>query len=147
MIDELIIYKKIEDRFKQYRQIKKAVSEYRQNRCIPHWFTSGHAKISDPTANMAVSNLTPLKAVTIGFIRVEKPELWISLYDAVKAHFDYNNKIISRYMDMIYMQDIGRNKICNDLYIGTTTYYSYRREIIVYATMVACQFGLVKIYE
>ena len=147
MIDELIVYHNIEERFKQYREIKQAIKNCRQDRCVPHWFISGHAKISDPTANAAIANLTPLKAVNIGTTRVEKPEMWINLYDAVKAHFDDSNKIISRYMDMMYLQNISRNRICNDLYIGVTTYYRYRNEIVVYATMVACQFGLAKIYE
>ena len=51
----------------------------------------GKAFISDPTANEAVSNITPLNSVVIEIdnkiIKIKKPEKWLELARAVFEHF------------------------------------------------------------
>lgn len=156
-MSELICYealKLIEKRLSQYELIKKAVADCRAD----HNYNGksggkGKAFISDPTANEAVSNITPLNSVVIEIdnkiIKIKKPEKWLELARAVFEHFSKHCSCSSKSIKMILYYKFIRHKnynfICTKLEISKNKYYKELDKILWFALSYACQIGLIKV--
>ena len=140
----------IEKRFYQYEKIKRAVWEARHDSGANKTGGngSGHAFISDPTANAAMRESMPLYAVTIEIGKnevetVKQPEKWLRVIEATYGNYEggiVGDLLKYRYNGETYQQT------CMDLHISSSTYYQMITEAQQYALACACQVGLVKVF-
>ncbi|WP_196606610.1 hypothetical protein [Pectinatus frisingensis] len=139
----------IEKRFYQYEKIKKAVWEARNDSGIGRTGgnSTGHAFVSDPTANVAVKEVMPIKSVTIKVCNdtetIKQPEKWLQVIEATYNHYSEGivvDLLKCRYSNEPYQQT------CMNLHISTSLYYQMLIEARQYALACACQVGLVKVF-
>ncbi len=139
----------IEKRFYQYEKIKKAVWEARNDSGIGRTGgnSTGHAFVSDPTANVAVKEAMPIKSVTIKVCNdteiIKQPEKWLQVIEATYAH--YAGKSIEKLLQQRYKGETY-NHTCIDLGISPNIYYCMIREANQFSLACACQAGLVKVF-
>jgi hypothetical protein len=142
--------KLIERRFYQYEKIKKAVWEAKNDSGAGKTGGngSGHAFVSDPTANAALQNVMPIYSVEIeigknDIEKVRDPEKWLAVIAATYRRYEggiIENLLKYRYKGEPYQQ------ICMNLHISSSTYYQMITEAQQFALACACQVGLVKIF-
>ncbi|WP_432748218.1 hypothetical protein [Pectinatus frisingensis] len=140
----------IEKRFYQYEKIKKAVWEARNDSGVGRTGgnSTGHAFVSDPTANVAVKEVMPIKTVTIKIGKydtetVKQPEKWLQVIEATYNHYSEGiviDLLKHRHSNEPYQQT------CMNLHISSSTYYQMIVEVQQYALACACQVGLVKVF-
>lgn len=105
---------------------------------------SGHARMSDPTAQLAIQGVCPLECISIEWQgrseRIDRPERWLSVFDAVRRAVDCQCREIirRRYAGEPY------HDTCRDLYLSTSTYYHHVREILHYTLACAIYAGLLR---
>lgn len=140
----------IEKRFYQYEKIKKAVWEARNDSGINKTGgnSSGHAFVSDPTANVAIKTATPLKSIVIETGKyttevIKNPEKWIAIIEATYDH--YSGGIVIDLLKYRYSNE-PYQQTCIKLHISSSTYYQMITEAQQYAIACACQAGLVKVF-
>ncbi|WP_110953056.1 hypothetical protein [Anaerosinus massiliensis] len=140
----------IEKRFYQYEKIKKAVFEARKDpaACKTGGNGSGHAFVSDPTANVAMKEVMPLPSVIIEVAKnetevIKQPEKWLKIVE--QTYLYYKNGIV---YDMLKSRYSGEHyqKTCRELHISSSTYYQMITEAQHYALACACQVGLVRVF-
>jgi hypothetical protein len=142
--------KLIERRFYQHDKIRQAVFEARNDSGAGKTGGngSGHAFVSDPTANVAIRKVSPLHAVTIeiGKNEVETikwPEKWLAVIEATYRRYEggsVESLLKRRYDGETHAQT------CMELCISQNVYYCILREVSQFALACACQVGLVKIF-
>ena len=139
----------IEKRFYQYEKIKKAVWEARNDSGIGRTGdnSTGHAFVSDPTADVAVKEVMPIKSVTIKVCNdteiIKQPEKWLTVIEATYKHYEGGigvELLKHRYSNEYYQQT------CQVLHISSSTYYQIINEVQQYAVSCACQIGLIKVF-
>lgn len=138
--DEYI--EKVDFMFYHEADIKKAVRERRMDSGHTGKATAGKSGyISDPTAQEAIRNVTPIKSIWVKDTKVLHPEKWLYVIRATYEHLDnIQSKVArSRYHGENY-QDT-----CIKLCISSSTYARIMAETRMYAAACAAQFGLVKI--
>lgn len=140
----------IEKRFYQYEKIKKAVHEARHDPASTKTGgnSSGHAFVSDPTANVAMKEVMPLRSVVIEVGKnevetVREPEKWLKIVE--QTYLYYKNGIVYDILKFRYSGDTYQ-KTCQQLHISSSTYYQMITEAQHYALACACQVGLVKVF-
>lgn len=143
--------KYIEKIFYQYDKIKQAVNEARKDpaSCKTGGNGSGHAFVSDPTANVAIKEVTPIKAVVINITKQEQmkimePEKWLQVVDYTYEYF-CNKKTGKVTYDVItrkYRKGEDYREISMSIGIGQTTCFMYVREANQYASLCAVGLGL-----
>lgn len=132
------IYKKIEYYLYHYFEIRREVEEIRQDiiegggRDITER-GSGISYHSDPTANKVVKLTRP------DLIEKEK---WLKVVEGTIQHFEGTDK--GRLLQKKYLNGLGERHICQELLIERATYYNWRNEIVLYAAILAAQYGLIK---
>lgn len=141
--------KLIERRFFQYEKIKQAVWEARNdsggNKTGGNG--SGHAFVSDPTANAAMKGASLLPAVEIEVGKNETetikwPEKWLIVIEATYRR--YKDGVVEKLLKCRYSGD-PYQKTCMELHISTTTYYQIITEVQQFALACACQVGVVSV--
>lgn len=105
---------------------------------------SGHARIDDPTATLALCSACPPDSVRIEWQDhteiVPQPEVWLSVFDAVRRAGDCQcREIIRRRFGGEPYHDT-----CRDLFLSPSTYYHHVREILHYTLACAIHAGLVR---
>lgn len=140
----------IEKRFYQYEKIKQAVYEARNDSgCIhTNGNDGGRSLISNPTANIALKDIMPLKSVVINVGKnevetIKQPEKWMKIVEA--TYKKYENGIIYDILKFRYNGETYQ-KTCMELHISSSTYYQMITEAQHYALACACQLGLVKVF-
>lgn len=134
------------------RKIRDAVEETRVSKKGPTGRTStDHAYISDPTAGEAIRNAEELHFVEIeGGGRVEWPERWLRVIDAVRAWCEpsYLRREIlrRRYNGESWTKTCAEIKISRDRYLSETKYREILRYIRSYALQCAAQVGVIKVF-
>ncbi len=134
------------------KKIRDAVEEARANKGGHTGGTpTGHAFISDPTAGEAIRNVEELSFVEIeGGGRVEWPERWLSVIDAVRAWcepFYLRREILRRrYNGESWTKTCAEIKISRDRYLSETRYREIIRSIRSYALQCAAQVGVIKVF-
>lgn len=142
------ILKLIKNRLCDYELIKQAVADCRaDSNCLNKTGGGGIAYKSDPTANKAVKNLTPINKVVIikngKSITVRQPEKWLKLAEGVFEHF--NDMQTRRIIVYRFLQEKDYKFICSKMKLSKGKYYKQIDIILWFAMSYACQLGLVKI--
>lgn len=134
--------KKIDWVFFNEKKIEKAVYAARVDNPRPEVPVISQKNFSDPTANSALHNLTPLSSVTIAEDSLSYPELWLIVisktYNWCRRQSDtYEQAIRKKYLGLNYI------KICHELHISQTTLKNYIERARQYAALQAAQFHLI----
>lgn len=106
---------------------------------------TGHAHIADPTAGEAIRRAEELSFVEIeGGGRVEWPERWLRVIDAVRAWCEPDN--VRR--EILRRRYSGENYLatCIATHISERLYHYVLRDIRSYALQCAAQVQVVKIF-
>ena len=136
--------RKIESMFYREREIRKAVSDVRQD-CGNggHTGGGGHAYVSDPTAINAIKGITPIKSVTLfDGVVVRHPEKWLAVIDATYNNLDdlQRKAVKMRYQGKTY------NDINEKVHISRTVYYAMLTDARNFAIAAACQINLIRVF-
>ena len=135
-------YRLVERFLRNQRVIERAVKEARMQSGGHSGGSSGHAYISDPTAQQAARLATELQAVTLdnGLV-VRLPERWLKIVQHLYRECPATE---SRAMRYYYS---GHNAIETGVYcaMDESTVYRIRQEFRHMATELACQCGLVRV--
>ncbi len=153
-MDYFVAQKLVEKRLGQYALIKKAVADCRADKNFNGKSGGkGKAYISDPTANTAISNVTPLACIVIEInkksTKIKYPEKWLELGKAVFEHFANTNNININVKRLLYYKFIKHknyNFICTKLGISKSKYYKELDKILWFGISYACQIGLMKVH-
>ncbi len=94
---------------------------------------SKNRETPDPTARKAI------------IIEEETKELagWVKLVDYVVKKFA--GTLYEEFIAMVYTEKLPRLRVQYNLCISYTTYYEKREDIILYAALKACEFGLISV--
>lgn len=136
-------YNMAERILRNYDALIDAVREVRSTR--KHSSISGgggKAYISDPTAQTAITNLTPLAVAELpdGY-KVRQPERWISIIARAYREFPKNE---SEAIRLLYT---GKTAVWTGIMFGLdeSTVYRIRSDFRQYVVELACQYGLVRV--
>ncbi len=137
--------RQIDFMFYNYADIKRAVDEERQD-AGDHQFCAvpgGSGKISKPTENMALNNITELRAVTLDDGKVvTKPEGWIKVVEGVYNTLGNTEKDVIRRR---YWRNEPYEITIVDLNMSQAGYYFSLDSVRSLALAAACQLGLMKV--
>ena len=134
------------------KKIRDAVEEARASKKGPTGRTpTGHAYISDPTAGEAIRNAEELHFVEIeGGGRVEWPERWLRVIDAVRAWCEpsYLRREIlrRRYAGESWVLTCAEIQVAKRKYLSERRYHEILSEIRSYALQCAAQMQVVKVF-
>lgn len=136
-------YRIVEKILRSQQAIELAVAEARAMKGGGHTGGStGHAFVSDPTAQQAVRMVSELAAVTMddGWV-VRSPEKWLRV-----VHHLYDECPATESKAMRYYYG-GHSAVETGLYcaMDESTVYRIRQEFRHMATELACQYGLVRV--
>lgn len=128
------------------RKIRDAVEETRASKKGPTGRTpTGHAYISDPTAGEAIRNAEELHFVEIeGGGRVEWPERWLRVIDAVRAWCEPD----AIRVEILRRRYSGESYIitCTAIHISERRYHDILFQLRSYALQCAAQMQVVKVF-
>lgn len=128
------------------KKIRDAVEEARANKGGHTGGTpTGHTRISDPTAGEAIRNVEELSFVEIeGGGRVEWPERWLSVIDAVRAWCESDG--VRR--EILKRRYGGESYVvtCREVHISSRVYHDVLYKIRVYAVQCAAQMQVIKVF-
>jgi hypothetical protein len=106
--------------------------------------TTGHAYVSDPTANTATRNVEPLRYVRLDDGEViHHPEGWLKVIDETRKWCD---AVKLQIYDRKYREHEHYKVVCDELHISSSTYYALLTEIRQFCKMAALQEQLIRIY-
>lgn len=127
------------------KEIERLVEEAREDTHGCHTGgSSGHAFVSDPTANAAIRAADELHAVRLsdGFV-VYRPETWIRVIKKV-----YNDcPAFERDVMQTYFDGHGAEETGEMYYLSDKMVYYNRNEFLSFAVAAACQAGLVYVID
>ena len=128
------------------RKIRQAVEEARASKKGSTGRTpTGHAYISDPTAGEAIRNAEELHFVEIeGGGRVEWPERWLRVIDAVRAWCEPD----AIRVEILRRRYSGESYIitCTAIHISERRYHDILFQLRSYALQCAAQMQVVKVF-
>ena len=139
-------YNRVETMLRNQTAIERAVAEARaeQRSGRSGGGSSGHAFVSDPTAQQAVTASIPLRSVTLdnGYV-VREPERWLGI-----IHYLYEHSPAAEASAMRYFYD-GHSAVETSVNfsIGGSTVYYIREDFRAMGVELACQYGLVSVVE
>lgn len=134
--------KKIDWVFFNEKKIEKAVYTARIDTPKPEKVIGDPNKISDPTAQTALNNLTPLSLVIIGGEILRLPELWL---EVINKTYNWCKRQSNLHFQAVKRKYLGTHyfKICRELHISHTTLYELVKKARMYAALQAAQFRLI----
>lgn len=135
-------FKKIDFVFFNERRIRRIVSETRKDRILPELRNSG--SLSDPTAQDAVRNLSLLPQIIICGEILKLPELWLSVIEKTYAWCKRQSELHFQIVRRKYNGE-QFHRICRDLAISKSTFFSLIHRARQYAALQAVQFRLIYI--
>lgn len=128
------------------KKIREAVEEARASKRSRTGGTpTGHAYISDPTAGEAIRNAEELNFVEIeGGGRVEWPERWLRVIDAVRAWCEPD----AIRVEILRRRYSGESYIitCMAIHISERRYHDILFQLRSYALQCAAQMQVVKVF-
>lgn len=131
------IYKTIEWYLYHYREVKEVIEMEKEDVILAadYSYSAGAVQSSgtgDRTGN-AVLKMDKLKS----------QEAWCEVVEETMCR--YKDCEIGVILDLAYMKKRRPEEIYDALYIERSTYYSRKRDIIMYAALKACEKGLIKV--
>ena len=139
-------YNRVETMLRNQTAIERAVDEARAEQRGGHsgGGSSGHAFVSDPTAQQAVTASIPLRSVTLdnGYV-VREPERWLGIIHYLYEHFPAADASTMR-----YFYD-GHSAVETSMRreISERSVYNIRDDFKAMGVELACQYGLVSVVE
>ena len=139
-------YQRVETMLRNQTAIERAVDEARAEQRGGHsgGGSSGHAFVSDPTAQQAVTASIPLRSVTLdnGYV-VREPERWLGIIHYLYEHFPAADASAMR-----YFYD-GHSAVETSMRreISERSVYNIRDDFKAMGVELACQYGLVSVVE
>lgn len=139
-------YNRVETMLRNQTAIERAVDEARAEQRGGHsgGGSSGHAFVSDPTAQQAVTASIPLRSVTLdnGYV-VREPEKWLGIIHYLYEHFPAADASAMR-----YFYD-GHSAVETSVRreISERSVYNIRDDFKAMGVELACQYGLVSVVE
>lgn len=130
--------KEIESHFYGYQIDRQWVEERKQEIAESIDYSHQLAK----AANSSPADTTYIHAVEIDK-NVGQLQKWIRVVDETIKKFKDTPHM--QLMTMLYTERQGEVKICSALYIERRTFYSWKENIIQYAAMKACEYGLISV--
>lgn len=98
--------------------------------------------VGNPTESAALNNVTPLRLVQIDGDDLRWPEKWLTVIDATRENFRYDNE------RTVIMADMGARidyrMTCAKLTISKSTLFEMRQDVLQYGAMCAASMGLIK---
>ena len=125
-------------------EIEQAVAEMR-NSCggKSGGAQSGHARISDPTANTAIRAAEEIRQVTLdGGEVVRWPERWLRVFAET---YQFCNDEKKKFINLRYKEKERYYRVIQILNISQATYYLFLGEVRNFGLAAACQLGLVHV--
>ena len=139
-------YQRVETMLRNQTAIERAVAEARaeQRSGRSGGGSSGHAFVSDPTAQQAVTASIPLRSVTLdnGYV-VREPERWLGIIHYLYEHFPAADASAMRY----FYDGHSAVETSMNFSIGGSTVYYIREDFRAMGVELACQYGLVSVVE
>lgn len=123
--------------------IRAAVTDARAGtRYVPE--VPGGGSVSDPTAAVAVKNMTPLLSVMVNGSELDHPEEWLEVVGKVY--------LWCKRQDPLYYEVASRRyrkehfvKICMELHLSQPNFYQIMERVRTYAALQAAQRGLIHV--
>ena len=130
--------RKIDFVFYNEKKIREAVLDARN---MPRSPGKNGSAIGDPTASIAIRNLSPLRKVTIQEEELEWPEAWLRVVDETYLRCNHDQMIVARdrYAGVDYRQT------CTKLSISDATRRRLLDRVRQFASVCAAQLGLIKV--
>lgn len=134
--------KKIDWVFFNEKKIEKAVYNARVDNPRPEKVIGDPNKISDPTAQSALHNLTPLSFVYIGSNILKLPELWLAV---ISRTYNWCKRQSELHFQAVRKKYLGEHylRICRELNISQPTLHNKINIARQYAALQAAQFHLI----
>ena len=88
---------------------------------------------SDPTAG---------KAIKLSTNRIIEYEKWIKTVEQVRKKYQGTDK--AKFIEAKYGKGLSEREVCKQLFISRTTFYVWRKEIVLCTGFVALQNGVLK---
>ena len=137
-------YNRVETMLRNQTAIERAVDEARagQRSGRSGGGSSGHAFVSDPTAQQAVTATVPLRSVTLdsGYV-VREPETWLGIIHYLYEHFPAADAAAMRY----FYDGHSAIETSMKFSIGGSTAYYIRDDFRAMGVELACQYRLVSV--
>ena len=89
---------------------------------------------SDPTA---------VKAIKLSTNRIAEYEKWIKTVEQVRKKYQGTDKAM--FLELKYGKGLSEKEACRRLFISRTTFFTWRKEIVLYAGFIAFQNGVLKL--
>lgn len=99
---------------------------------------------SDPTANEAIMNSTPLKVVEVRSSVVYRPEDWIAAISSVTSRLNENDLA---FYDAAFKSQKKPETMCELFSVSRGTYFKKRDKFVSLCAIAAAQRGLIEIDE
>lgn len=132
--------KVIDSMFYNERKIREAVFAARND--IPRQLVGGGCGPGNPTENIALRNVSPLRFVTVDGVRISWPEDWLRVIDATRANFATDS---DRYVILHDMYaNVDYRHTCAVLSISINKLHKIRQEIRQYAALCAANLNLIR---
>ena len=130
-------------------EIKRAIEEKRLDPCLPKSIGHG-SKISDITATAAITNISDVPAVVVGYGPkingsgntqvIKRPEMWLRVVEYLSEI--YAGKLTEDIIKRRYRQGESQQETCQALGISRDIYFAYRRDWLRAAELYAVGTGL-----
>ena len=139
-------YQRVETMLRNQTAIERAVAEARaeQRSGRSGGGSSGHAFVSDPTAQQAVTASIPLRSVTLdnGYV-VRDPERWLGIVHYLYTHFPAADAAAMRF----FYSGHSAVETAVKREISERSVYNIREDFRAMGVELACQYGMVNVVE
>ena len=95
--------------------------------------TNGIGYHSDPTAR---------KAIKLSTNRITEYGKWIKAVEQARGKYQGTDK--AKFIELKYGKGLSEKEVCEQLFISRTTFFTWRKEIVLYTGLVALQNGVLK---
>lgn len=135
------------------KEIKRAIYERREDGCLPKTGggSSGHCRVSDPTAQGAIRNVLAVPAVVIEYgaatygrrnsVTLRHPERWVKMIHYTRDYFA--GTASGTLLKMRYYDCLTREEIMGKIKLRKSQYHAMVADIIRFAEGAATGLGLI----
>lgn len=99
---------------------------------------------SDPTANEAIMNSTPLKSVVVRKQIIYHPEEWVTAIEYILARLDESDRDLFK---RVFQDGQKAEKVCEETFISWATFFRRKTKITFLVAVTAAERGLISLKE